>query len=176
MSWNNFKEYMLSLLFFAFVIISFANDYNPGQQIYFNFFEFLLTMFKFVPAVFILIGLFDVWVDREVIEKYLGKESGALSFLWAILLSGTTVGGIYVAFPVAHALAKKGASLRIIFTYIGAAAVCRIPMTLFEASFLGIKFSVIRLLISIPLIILSSILLEKYLLKVNYKIESNLVE
>ncbi|SJZ71297.1 permease [Selenihalanaerobacter shriftii] len=174
MNWDSLKKYTLSLVFFIFIIISFWVNYSPGQQVYFNFLDFLMTMLKFIPAVFILIGLFDVWVDREVIEEHLGEKSGALSFLWAILLSGTTVGGVYVAFPVAHALAKKGASLKVIFTYIGAAAVCRIPMTLFEASFLGIKFSLIRLLTSIPLIILSSILLEKYLNRNDYKLTNNL--
>lgn len=160
---NNLKRYALILLFLIFIVISFIGNYKAGQEIYFNFFDFLKTMIKFIPAVFILIGLFEVWVDREIIEKHLGENSGLTSYLWAILLSGTTVGGLYVAFPIATALYNKGASLRIIFTYVGAAAVCRIPMTLFEATFVGLKFTLIRLLISVPLIILSSIFLEKYL-------------
>ena len=40
--------------------------------------------------------------------------------------------------------------------YVGAAAICRIPMTIYEASFLGIKFSLVRLMISIPLVVISS--------------------
>jgi uncharacterized membrane protein YraQ (UPF0718 family) len=63
---------------------------------------------------------------------------------------------------VAFSLYKKNARLSVIFTYLGA-AICRIPMTVFEASFLGIKFTLIRLLTSIPLIIISSIFLENYL-------------
>jgi len=43
-------------------------------------------------------------------------------------------------------------------------------MTIFEASFMGIKFSAIRLLVSLPLVIISSILLGDYLEKRNYKI------
>ncbi|HDP70096.1 MAG TPA: hypothetical protein ENN38_04715, partial [Actinobacteria bacterium] len=67
-------------------------------------------------------------------------------------------------------LFKKGAKLGVIFTYIGASAICRIPMTIFESSFMGIKFSLIRLLVSIPLVILSSVWLENYLETKNYKI------
>ena len=44
-----------------------------------------------------------------------------------------------------------------IFTYIGASAVCRIPMNLFELSFMGVKFTAIRLTVSLPLVILSSL-------------------
>ena len=61
-------------------------------------------------------------------------------------LAGTTVGGLYVAFPVASTLYRKGAKLSIIFTYIGASAVCRVPMMFFEASFLGIKFTLVRVI------------------------------
>ena len=62
----------------------------------------------------------------------------------------------------------------VVFTYIGASAICRVPMTIFEASFLGIKFSIIRLLVSIPLVIITSALLSEYLKKRNYKmVEGN---
>ena len=43
-------------------------------------------------------------------------------------------------------------------------------MTIFEASFLGIKFSAIRLLVAIPLVVITSILLGDYLGKRNYRI------
>ena len=75
-----------------------------------------------------------------------------------------------VAFPVAYSLYSKGARLSVIFTYIGAAAICRVPMTIFEASFLGIKFTAIRLLVALPLVVVSSIVLGGYLRKRNYKI------
>jgi len=127
-------------------------------------------MISFVPAVFILIGIFEVWVKREYIVKHMGKESGIKGYLWALVLSGSAVGGIYVAFPIAYSLQKKGARLSVIFTYIGLATVSKIPMTLYEASYLGVKFTVIRLIVAIPLVIVSSILLEGILEKMNFKL------
>ncbi len=162
---DHLKKYVLSLLFSIFILFSFLFDYTNGKEIYMNFYDFFKTMIKFVPTVFILIGLFEVWVDDKVIRKHLGNNSGIISYIWVILLSGTTIGGLYTAFPVAAALYNKGASLRVIFTYVGAAAVCRIPMTLFEATYVGLKFTLIRILTSMPFIILSSILLEKYIKK-----------
>ena len=158
---KHLKDYWLFIIFSVLISIGFIFDLNIAQGVFDNFYSFFLTMVKFVPAVFILIGLFDVWVDKKTIEKHLGKNSGFLSYLWTIILASTTVGGLYVAFPVASALYKKGASPRIIFSYIGTAAVCRIPMTLFEASYVGVSFTAIRWLISIPLVIISSILMEK---------------
>lgn len=160
---THLKDYLFAIIFAVFVIFSFLFDFTAGKGIFDNFYSFFLTMIKFIPAVFILIGLFDVWVDKKLIEKHLGEDANFMSYIWALVFASTTVGGLYVAFPVSTALYKKGASPRIIFTYLGAAAICRIPMTLFEASYVGIKFTVLRWTISIPLVIISSILLEKML-------------
>ena len=129
-------------------------------------------MLKILPGAFILVGLFEVWVKRETVERHLGEGSGFRGYLWVILLSGTTVGGLYLAFPVAYALYSKGAKLSVIFTYLGAAAICRIPMAIFEASFLGIKFTLIRWLVSLPLVIVMSILLGNYLTRRGYKVSA----
>jgi uncharacterized membrane protein YraQ (UPF0718 family) len=153
--------------FFGLILISFAFHFEPGKRIGFNFLAFFLEMLKILPCAFILIGLFEVWVKKESVENHLGQEAGPLAYLWVILLAGTTIGGAYVAFPVAFSLYKKGAKFSVVLTYIGASAICRIPMTIFEASFLGIRFSLIRLLTSIPLVIASSIWLGSYLEKRN---------
>ena len=156
--------------YILFVVISLLLGFNPGKEIGYNFASFSVDMLMILPGAFILIGLFEVWVKRETVEKHLGKESGIRGYMWGVLLAGTTVGGIYVAFPVAYSMYSKGAKLGVIFTYIGASAICRIPMTIFEASFLGIKFSAIRLLISLALVIVTSMLLGNYLTKRNYRI------
>ena len=158
------------VIYFAFILSSFVIGFKPGKLIGHNLITFSIEMLKILPCAFILIGLFEVWVKKESVEKHLGKDSGAIGYFWIILLAGTTVGGLYVAFPVAYSLFKKGAKLSVIFTYIGASAICRIPMTIFESSFMGIKFSLIRLVISIPLVILSSVWLGNYLEKKNYRI------
>ena len=155
----------------VFLIISWTFGFNPGKEISYNFTSFSVDMFKILPCAFILIGLFEVWVKRETVEKHLGERSGIRGYIWAVLLAGTTVGGLYVAFPVAYSLYNKGAKLSVIFTYLGAAAICRVPMAIFEASFMGIKFTTIRLLVSLPLVIVASILLGNYLTKRNYKID-----
>ena len=157
-------------VYIVFILFSFITGFDPGKQIGKNFITFSVDMLKILPCAFILIGLFEVWVKKETVEKHFGKESGIRGYMWAVLLAGTTVGGLYVAFPVAYSLYNKGAKLSVIFTYIGASAICRVPMTIFEASFMGIKFSAIRLLVSLPLVIISSILLGDYLEKRNYKI------
>ena len=153
-----------------FIALSFAFGFNPGKAIGCNFFSFSVDMLKVLPCAFILIGLFEVWVKRETVERHFGEQAGLRGYLWAMLLAGTIVGPLYVALPLAYSLYSKGARLSVIFTYIGASAICRIPMAIFEASFLGLKFTAIRLMVSIPLVIVSSLLLGNYLVKRNFEI------
>jgi len=118
----------------------------------------------------VLIALFDVWVKREMVIRHFGKGSGIRGYLWAILLAGTTIGGLYVAFPLAYSLHRKGAKLGVTFAYIGFAGISRIPMTLFEASFMGAKFTAVRLAVSIPLITIAAVLMGRVLTKRGYDI------
>ena len=75
-----------------------------------------------------------------------------------------------VAFPIACSLFSKGARLSVVFAYIGASAICRVPMAIFETSFMGVKFTAIRLLLSIPIVIMTSELLGRYLTNRGYAI------
>ena len=45
----------------------FVFGFEPGEIIGQNFFSFYMNMVKLVPCVFILIGLFEVWVKRATV-------------------------------------------------------------------------------------------------------------
>jgi uncharacterized membrane protein YraQ (UPF0718 family) len=160
-----------SIGFLIFVGISALTGFTPGLKSGLSLITFLKGMAGVLPPAFILIGLFEVWVKREVIEKHMGEESGLKGYIWAYLLAGTMVGGLYVTLPLCYVLQKKGASLGVLFTFINCSAICRIPMTLFEISFLGVPFTVIRYLVSIPLLTLVAIMMDRYLKPFNYQFQ-----
>lgn len=158
-------------IFLLVLLVSWQQQWSPGLHIAAHSRHFFYGMLRVFPCAFLLIGLFEVWVKKETVERHLGDQSGWKGYLWALLLAGTTVGGMFVAFPVAYSLHTKGAKLGTIFTYVGAAAICRVPMTLFEASYLGGLFSLIRFAVSLPLLVLSSAWLGHWLSRCNYRIE-----
>ena len=151
------------------IALSFIFNVPMGKSIATFFGANLWEMLKIIPAAFVLIALFDVWVKREHVESRLGTTGGMKAHLWALLLAGLSVGGVYVAYPLARSLRKKGASLTTIFVYLGLSSVCRIPMLMFEMTFLGVKFTIVRLVVAIPLVILLGVLLGKYLQKRDYE-------
>lgn len=151
-------------LYAAAVGVAIVLDVPVGVETGRNFLAFAREMIFILPAAFVVIGLFEVWVPREAVERHLGERgSRLLQWFWMVVLASTTVGGLYVSFPIAAALRHKGARLGLVLSYIGLSGVCRIPMTLFEISFLGVPFTVIRYLVSVPLVILVSELLGRVL-------------
>ena len=161
---------ILFVLFLIFIGISFFSEFQSGIVIGENFWNFSLQMIKILPPIFILIGLFDVWVKRETRIKHLGTKGGFKSYFWVFLLAAPMAGGLLPGFPIAYSLYKKGARLTVVLTFLGAVGIGRIPMILFESTFLGWNFSIIRIIVSIPLVIVASIILGKSLEKNDYKL------
>lgn len=167
---TSYLSALLCLLCLVFIAGSAAMGFETGIRLGENLWTFFFSMIKILPGAFILIGLFEVWVPREIVERHLGETSGIKGHIWGILLASTIVGGLYVAFPVAHVLQKKGAGLPVIFTFLGASGICRIPMTLFEISFMGLEFTLLRYAVSIPLLIISSHILGSILQRKGFRL------
>jgi uncharacterized membrane protein YraQ (UPF0718 family) len=162
---------IIIVAFLFFIIFSYAFSFKPGIEILQdNFLIFAEEMMMFLPLMFILIGLFDVWAPKEKIERHIGTDSGLKGAVWMILLAMLQAGPLYGAFPVAYILYKKGASIRNIFIYLGAFSSMKIPMLTFEIGFLGLKFSILRTILTIPVFIIIAIIMEKYLKTKNFQI------
>ncbi|NCB42113.1 MAG: permease [Clostridia bacterium] len=121
----------------------------------------LLEMLSVLPPIFILLGLIDVWIGKETMMKYMGDNSGLKGLLLAFTMGSAAAGPLYAAFPIAGMLLKKGVSISNVFIFVGAWSTTKIPMLLFEASSLGLKFTLIRLICSIVGIIAIAAILEK---------------
>ncbi len=145
----------------AVLVLSFAFGFGPGMTMGKNLLGFAEEMGKILPAAFLLIGLLDEWVPRAKVEELLGRESGLKGHLLAFVIAAPFAGGLYVSLPVAAALYEKGASLEVVLTFLGASTLVRIPMMIFEASFMGIGFTLARLAVSVPLVIGSSFVLAR---------------
>ncbi|MDF2678692.1 MAG: putative rane protein [Bacillota bacterium] len=124
-----------------------------------------LEMLYIIPPIFILLGLLDVWVKRETMVKYMGENSGLFGVLIAFVLGSAAAGPLYAAFPVAVVLLKKGSKLSNVLIMIGAWSTTKIPLLLFEASSMGIKFMVTRFVLDLIGIAIIAFTTEKLLSK-----------
>lgn len=114
-----------------------------------------------LPAVLILMGLFSVWVKKEMVEKYLGKAAGWRGIMLALFLGTLPTGPLYIAFPLAAGLRQKGASLSNISVFLTAWACIKIPQELLEIQFLGFRFMLVRLSLTILTAVIIGLIVER---------------
>jgi uncharacterized membrane protein YraQ (UPF0718 family) len=169
-------EYVLIVFFGLALLISKPAGFSYGPAIGRNFWLFFSEMITFLPLMFILIGLIDVWFPREKVEPHIGKDSGIKGTFWVILLAMLQAGPLYGAFPVAYLLWKKGSSIKNIFIYLGAFSTIKLPMLTFEIGFLGFKFSLLRTLITLPVFILIGYIMERYFKGKQFKMQEPIKE
>lgn len=125
----------------------------------------VLEMLSVIPPIFLLLGLLDVWVDRETMIRYMGEKSGLIGVLIAFLLGSAAAGPLYAAFPIAGVLLKKGSKLSNVLIFIGAWSTTKIPLLLFEVSSMGSRFAIARLILNLFGIMGIAYLSEKLLSK-----------
>lgn len=98
-------------------------------------------------------------VPQHVIQHWLGRESGMRGLLVATCAGAITPGGPFAAFPLVVALYRSGAAFETGIAYLTAWSVLGVNRVLiWEIPFLGVEFTALRYLVSLPLPILAGLL------------------
>ena len=143
------KRYRAALIAFACLIGFMIAFPSLAPKAGASLLDQVKTMLLIIPPIFLLLGLLDVWVPREMMMKFMGPGSGIKGPLIGFVLGSAAAGPLYGAFPVAAVLMKKGASFTNILIFIGAWSTTKIPMLLFEIHSLGYRFALSRLAIDL---------------------------
>lgn len=110
--------------------------------------SYLVEMALILPAVMILLGLFNEWISDDVVVRYLGEHSGLSGMGLALVLGSTPTGPLYVALPIAADLIEKNARVANIVVFLTAWACLKLPQELVEIQFLGWRFMLVRLVLT----------------------------
>ena len=111
--------------------------------------DFFIEMASILPAVVVLLGLFSVFVPKQLIADHLGSASGVKGFLLSLGLGALPTGPLYVAFPIAAAMMRKGASVRNMIVFLTAWASVKLPQEMVELRFMGLEFTLLRLVLTV---------------------------
>lgn len=141
---------LIGLLFPAYQAPMLQASWSLGKEMLF-----------ILPAVMVLMGLFSVWISQEMVVQYLGRTSGIRGITLALLFGATPTGPLYVAFPIATALRKKGARLSNIIIFLTAWACIKLPQEMVELQFLGARFMLARLSLTILAAIIMGFIMEQ---------------
>jgi len=142
-------------------IAMFAINPSMGTMSIKNSGYYIKEMLIIMPVIFVLTALLDMWVPKEKIMQFLGKEAKGKGILLAFVVGSISAGPIYAAFPMCVMLYKKGASIQNITIILSSWAVIKVPMLLNEAKFLGLNFMAIRWVLTVIAIIIFSWIADK---------------
>jgi len=138
-----------TIIMAVFAIILLYIGYSKGQGQHLIGLKYALKItVQILPLLifaFIMAGMIQTLLPRELLSKWIGEESGLRGILIGTLAGGITPGGPYVSLPVVAGLLRAGAGVGTMVAFITAWslwAVSRLPM---EIGVLGWKFTAIRL-------------------------------
>jgi uncharacterized membrane protein YraQ (UPF0718 family) len=126
-----------------------------------NTWDYFVEMVIILIPVAVLMGLFEVWVPKQLIGKYLGRESGWKGIALSFLFGTAPTGPLYAAFPIAAMLLQKGASPLNVVIFLNTWAAIKIPQLLVETKFLGPAFMLVRLALTVPSAIVMGWLIQQ---------------
>ena len=150
---KRYRSFFISLIFL--IIISFFS-YNVFLKVINSVTSNILQMLSVLPPIMLMLGLMDVWVPREKLMKYMGNKSGVIGIILAMLIGSVAAGPMYASFPFTAVLIKKGAKFSNVIIFMNAWFLTKISTLLFEFSALGLKFTLVRLIIDIPGVLIMS--------------------
>lgn len=156
------KNWLLLTIIFVLIYISFE-DLTKTEEILVVSWSNVLTMLSFVPPIFILIGLLDVFVSKETMMKHMGTDSGFLGFVYALLLGGLAAGPLYMAFPIGAILLKKNAHIRYIVFFLGIWSTLKLPILLYEYANFGLVFTLTNIVVALVVFIIGAYVFEAVL-------------
>ena len=104
-----------------------------------------LQIIPLLVFAFIIAGLVQNILPKDLLSKWIGEESGFRGILIGTLGGAITPGGPYVSMPIAAGLLNAGASIGTMVAFLTSwslIAVARIPL---EVGIMGWRFTLIRM-------------------------------
>lgn len=110
----------------------------------------------------LIAGLVQVLIPRDVIQRWLGAETGMRGLLIAEVAGALTPGGPFGSFALVYALGKIGADIGVLICYLTSwTTISLMRVLIWEIPFLGAPFTVVRFVVSLPMGIVAGLLARR---------------
>jgi uncharacterized membrane protein YraQ (UPF0718 family) len=120
----------------------------------------LWMVLPLLVAAFVIAGLIQVLVTKEMVTRWLGREAGWRGIALACVGGALMPGGPYVYYPIAAVLLQSGASLGVLVAFVTAKnlwALSRLPL---EFALLGPTLTIARFVVTLVVPPLMGLLAE----------------
>ncbi len=97
-----------------------------------------------ILAIFLLIGLFDVFVPKEVVSSVVGGGRGIISVILSVFVGAVMMGPVATSYPLGAMLLCKGAAVSAVAAFLYSWVMLGITVVPFEISVFGSRFALVR--------------------------------
>jgi len=136
---------LMGLLGAALVFIGYTRGQGEHIEGMKSAVRMTLDVLPLLVFAFIVAGMVQILLPRELLSRWIGTESGIRGILVGTVAGGLAPGGPYVSLPIVAGLLRSGASVGTMVAFLtgwSLWAVARLPM---EIGILGWKFTLIRI-------------------------------
>lgn len=154
-SWD---KYFLMVVGLLYVLLFLFNSELFQESIMFSR-EMLIKILPSFVFVFFLMFVINLFVNRKLVLKYLGKK-GWVKWLFAIVGGVVSTGPIYAWYPLLKELRDKGMSYGLISCFLYNRPL-KLPLFPVFIVYFGVKFVVILSLVMIIASIIQGLIMDK---------------
>jgi len=153
---------MTTLVLAAIAVILLAIAYGRGRNLPLaGLLAAARTLWKNLAIVllgFLIAGLVQVLVPRELISRWLGTGAGARGVLVACVVGGLVPGSPYAVYPIVAGLYRAGASLGAVVGFVSAWSLWSVSRLAVEIALVDPKVALLRYAITFVVPLLAGLL------------------
>lgn len=109
----------------------------------------LVSVTPLLIAAFLVAGLTQVLISKEIVERWLSASSGWRGILLACVAGALIPGGPYVYYPIAGSLLSSGAGLGVLISFVMAKNLWSVSRLPYEFALLGPSLTITRYLFTL---------------------------
>ncbi len=113
---------VMSIIYFIIGVIwifyTFKKDKKSGKQAIRIALNNFLSRLPDIFGIFLLLGIFNEFVPKSIVFRYMGNARGAMDHILALLFGSLAAGPPATAYPLGEALIIKGAAISVVAVFL----------------------------------------------------------
>ncbi len=157
---GSFGLYFLGLVIALYIILY---SFSPAKTLLAlgNSADLLKQMIPIVALVITLMAIMNHFINRKLLVKYVGKESGAKGWFLAIIAGVLSHGSIYLWYPFIQDLRSQGMRSGLAAAFLYNRAI-KIPLLPFMVYYFELKFVAVLMLLMVIGSVVEGLVLELF--------------
>lgn len=136
---------IMAVLAVILLIIALKKDKNIASEGVSKGVKMLINMLPLLTSAFLVAGLLETVIPRQIISDLMGENSGLTGILIGSIVGALIPGGPYVAFPIICSIYHAGAGIPTTVSFIAGWSMWSIGNWPYEIALISPLFTVIRI-------------------------------